>query len=133
MGGYGFADPLPFEQEYDYSYDGIMRSFEASLHRLGLDQIDVLYMHDIGRDTHGNTNEQHQPIAFDGGLKAMAELREQGLVKAIGLGVNEVQVCLDALDLRISTASSWRDAIRCWITTALRRCRTPARTGARAS
>lgn len=98
MSDYGFADPLPFEQEYDYSYDGIMRSFEASLHRLGLDQIDVLYMHDIGRDTHGDANVHHQPIAFDGGLKAMTELREQGLVKAIGLGVNEVQVCLDALE-----------------------------------
>jgi D-threo-aldose 1-dehydrogenase len=98
MSDYGFADPLPFEQEYDYSYDGIMRSFEASLHRLGLDQIDILFMHDIGRDTHGGANDYWQPIAFDGGLKAMSELREQGLVKAIGLGVNEVQVCLDALE-----------------------------------
>ncbi|HEY8577786.1 MAG TPA: aldo/keto reductase [Devosia sp.] len=98
MTDYGFADPLPFEQEYDYSYDGIMRSFEDSLQRLGLDQIDVLYMHDIGRDTHGDANEHWQPIAFDGGLKAMTHLRDQGLVKAIGLGVNEVQVCLDALE-----------------------------------
>jgi D-threo-aldose 1-dehydrogenase len=98
MGDYGFADPLPFEQEYNYSYDGIMRSFEDSLQRLGLDRIDVLYMHDIGRDTHGDANDHYQPIAFDGGLKAMVELREQGLVKAIGLGVNEVQVCLDALE-----------------------------------
>lgn len=98
MSDYGFAEPLPFEQEYDYSYDGIMRSFEASLQRLGLDQIDVLYMHDIGRDTHGAANGHHQAIAFDGGLKAMTELRAQGLVKAIGLGVNEVQVCLDALE-----------------------------------
>lgn len=98
MSDYGFADPLPFEQEYDYSYDGIIRSFEASLHRLGLDRIDVLYMHDIGRDTHGEANAHHQQIAFSGGLKAMSELRDQGLVAAIGLGVNEVQVCLDALD-----------------------------------
>lgn len=98
MSDYGFADPLPFEQEYDYSYDGVMRSFEDSLQRLGLDQIDVLYMHDIGRDTHGEANAHWQPIAFGGGLKAMVELRAQGLVKAIGLGVNEVQVCLDALE-----------------------------------
>ena len=98
MGDYGFADPLPFEQEYDYTYDGVMRSFEASLHRLGLDQVDILFMHDIGRDTHGDANDYWQPIAFDGGLRAMTELREQGLVKAIGLGVNEVQVCLDALE-----------------------------------
>ncbi|NGP16435.1 aldo/keto reductase [Devosia aurantiaca] len=98
MTDYGFTDPLPFEQEYDYSYDGVMRSFEDSLQRLGLDQIDVLYMHDIGTDTHGDANAHWQPIAFDGGLKAMVELREQGLVKAIGLGVNEVQVCLDAFE-----------------------------------
>jgi D-threo-aldose 1-dehydrogenase len=97
MTDYGFADPLPFEQEYDYSYDGIMRSFEDSLQRLGLDRIDVLLMHDIGRDTHGDANDHWQPIAFDGGLRAMTELRSQGLVKAIGLGVNEVEVCLDAL------------------------------------
>lgn len=98
MTDYGFADPLPFEQEYDYSYDGIMRSFEDSLQRLGLDQIDVLFMHDIGRDTHGDANAHWQPIAFDGGLRALTELRAQGLVKAIGLGVNEVEVCLDALE-----------------------------------
>ena len=98
MSDYGFADPLPFEQEYDYSYDGVMQSYEASLHRLGLDRIDVLYMHDIGRDTHGADNDNLQRIAFSGGLKAMIELREQGAVEAIGLGVNEVEVCLEALD-----------------------------------
>lgn len=95
---YGFVDPLPFEQEYDYSYDGVMRSFEASMHRLGLDSIDIALMHDIGRDTHGEANDEMQRIAFDGGLKAMLRLREEGVVKAIGLGVNEVQVCMDALD-----------------------------------
>lgn len=95
---YGFVDPLPFEQEYDYSYDGVMRSFEDSLQRLGLDRIDVLYMHDIGRATHGDANPSLQRIAFEGGLRAMAQLRAEGLVGAIGLGVNEVQVCLDALE-----------------------------------
>ncbi|MCX5493321.1 aldo/keto reductase [Kaistia dalseonensis] len=99
MGDYGFVDVLPFEQEYDYSYDGIMRSHEASLHRLGLDRIDVLYMHDIGTDTHGEAqNAEYEPVAFSGGLKAMQELRAAGDVKAIGLGVNEVEVCLRALD-----------------------------------
>lgn len=95
---YGFVDPLPFEQEYDYSYDGVMRSFEDSLQRLGLDRIDVLYMHDIGRDTHGDANPALQRVAFDGGLRAMTQLRAEGMVGAIGLGVNEVQVCLDALE-----------------------------------
>jgi D-threo-aldose 1-dehydrogenase len=99
MGDYGFVDVLPFEQEYDYSYDGILRSHEASLHRLGLDRIDVLYMHDIGVDTHGaEKNAEYFPVAMSGGLKAMQELRSAGDVKAIGLGVNEVEVCLQALE-----------------------------------
>lgn len=95
---YGFVDPLPFEQEYDYSYDGVMRSFEDSLQRLGLDRVDIVYMHDIGRDCHGEANAELQTIAFQGGLRALSQLRSEGLVGAIGLGVNEVQVCLDALD-----------------------------------
>lgn len=99
MGFYGFVDVLPFEQEYDYSYDGIMRSHEASLHRLGLDRIDVLYMHDIGVDTHGaEKNADYFPVAMSGGLKAMNALKESEAVRAIGLGVNEVEVCMQAFD-----------------------------------
>jgi D-threo-aldose 1-dehydrogenase len=95
---HGFVSPMPFDMHYDYSYDGVMRSFEDSILRLGLDRIDILYMHDIGRDTHGDANEKHFPIAMNGGYKAMDELRSQGLVKAIGLGVNEYEVCEQALD-----------------------------------
>ncbi|MDM3872118.1 aldo/keto reductase [Porticoccus sp. W117] len=95
---HGFVSPMPFDIEYDYSYDGVMRSFESSLQRTGLDRIDILYMHDIGPFTHGATNEQLFPIAMDGGYKAMAKLRDQGLIKAIGLGVNEYQVCEQALE-----------------------------------
>jgi D-threo-aldose 1-dehydrogenase len=95
---HGFVSPMPFDIQYDYSYDGIMRSFEDSLQRLGLDRIDILYMHDIGSDTHGSENDKHFPIAMQGGYKAMNELRSQGLVKAIGLGVNEYQVCEQAMD-----------------------------------
>ncbi len=95
---HGFVSPMPFEIEYDYSYDGIMRSYEDSILRLGLDRIDILFMHDIGVDTHGADNSKHFPIAMNGGLKAMQSLKSQGLVKAIGLGVNEYQVCEDAMD-----------------------------------
>ncbi len=95
---HGFHSPMPFDIHYDYSYDGIMKSFEQSLHRLGLDRIDILYMHDIGQDTHGAVNDTLFPIAMDGGYKAMDELRQQGLIKAIGLGVNEWQVCEKAMD-----------------------------------
>lgn len=95
---HGFASTMPFDISYDYSFDGIMRSFEDSIQRLGLDRIDMLFMHDIGGATHGEANSHHFPIAMDGGYKAMDELRSQGLVKAIGLGVNEHQVCEEAME-----------------------------------
>ncbi|UTW45462.1 aldo/keto reductase [bacterium SCSIO 12696] len=93
-----YRSPMPFDIHYDYSYDAVMRSFEDSLQRLGLDRVDILYMHDIGRVTHGDANDHHFAIAMDGGYKAMDSLRSQGLVKAIGLGVNEHEVCEQALE-----------------------------------
>ncbi|MEM7446427.1 MAG: aldo/keto reductase [Pseudomonadota bacterium] len=95
----GWFDPLPFEVVFDYSYEGILRSVEDSLHRLGTDRIDILLMHDIGADTHGD--DAHPDLmkqAMSGGAKAMQRLKEQGVVGAIGLGVNEWQVCAEALD-----------------------------------
>jgi D-threo-aldose 1-dehydrogenase len=94
---HGFCSPMPFEPVYDYSYDGVMRSFEDSLQRLGLSRIDILFMHDIGRVTHGRRHDELFALAMDGGYKAMHRLREQGLVKAIGLGVNEYEVCGQAM------------------------------------
>lgn len=93
-----FKSPMPFRPVFDYSYDAVMRSFEDSLQRLGLDRIDVLLMHDIGRVTHGEANDRLFPIAMEGGAKALTELRDQGVVKAIGLGVNEWEVCEAAMD-----------------------------------
>lgn len=95
---HGFMSTMPFDIEYDYSYDGVMRSFEDSLQRLGLDRIDILYMHDIGPVTHGDDDERLFPIAMDGGYRALDELRRNGLVSAIGLGVNEYEVCERALE-----------------------------------
>ena len=95
----GWPDPLPFHPVYDYSYDGIMRSYEDSLQRLGLDRIDILYVHDIGTETHGTENSAHFSALAQGGYRALDELRSSGRVKAIGLGVNEAQVCKDALSI----------------------------------
>lgn len=94
---YGFINAMPNDITYDYSYDGIMRSVEGSLERLGIGRIDILFMHDIGRFTHGDENEHHFPIAMDGGYKALDELRSSGAISAFGLGVNEVEVCVDAM------------------------------------
>jgi D-threo-aldose 1-dehydrogenase len=91
--------PLPFEAVFDYSYDGVMRSFEDSLQRLGLARIDILYVHDIGAMTHGE--EAHPRLMRtlrEGGYRALEELRRAGDVKAIGIGVNEREVLLEALE-----------------------------------
>ena len=95
----GWPDPLPFSPEFDYSYDAIMRSFEDSLQRLGLDRIDMLLAHDIGEMTHGDQHSRHFRELADSGYRALEDLRSAGQVQAIGLGVNEAQVCRDALDM----------------------------------
>jgi len=96
---FGMIDPLPFHVVYDYSYDGIMRAYEDNLQRLGLDRIDILLAHDIGVLQHGDDNERNLRDMAKGGYRAMDELRTSGLVKAIGLGVNENAVCSDALGI----------------------------------
>ncbi|MBF9052306.1 aldo/keto reductase [Roseobacter sp. HKCCD9010] len=93
-----WVQALPFHPVYDYSYDGVMRSYEHSLQRLGVDRIDILFMHDIGDLTHGpEAGPALFKTAMDGGYRALDELRSSGTIAAIGLGVNEAQVCLDAL------------------------------------
>ncbi|WP_149739185.1 aldo/keto reductase [Rhizobium sp. RU20A] len=95
---YSYVNPLSFDADYDYSYDGIMRSVEFSYARLGLNRIDILYVHDIGVYTHGAERNAHHLRAFlDTGLKALEELKSSGAISAYGLGVNEVPVCLDVL------------------------------------
>ncbi|HSX73651.1 MAG TPA: aldo/keto reductase [Shinella sp.] len=95
---YGYVDPLPFDVRYDYSYDGIMRSLELSYTRLGLNRIDILYVHDIGRMTHGDRHEHYwSQLTEGGGFRALGKLRDEGSTKAVGLGVNEVPVCLDVM------------------------------------
>jgi D-threo-aldose 1-dehydrogenase len=95
---YSYVDPLPFALDYDYSYDGIMRSVEFSYARLGLNRIDILFVHDIGVYTHGvEKTKLHFRQFMDGGLKALEELTSSRVISAYGLGVNEVQICLDVL------------------------------------
>jgi D-threo-aldose 1-dehydrogenase len=94
----GWKNPFPFEPVFDYSYDGVMRSYEDSLQRLGLNRVDILYIHDVDVFTHG---KDAQPGMFrqamEGAYKALDELRRNGEIKAIGLGVNEAKPIADAL------------------------------------
>ena len=95
--GLGKWFEVPQRQEhYDYSYDGVMRSVEFSLERLGVSRIDILYVHDLCVFTHGSKQASDAKIDsfFDEkGYAAMLELRDQGVIKAIGGGVNEWEVC----------------------------------------
>lgn len=95
----GWAAPLPFRPHYDYSHDAILRSHEDSLQRLGMDRVDILYVHDIGQVTHGAQAEHYwDQLTRGGGLRALARLREEGAIAAFGLGVNEWEVVTAALD-----------------------------------
>ncbi len=89
---------MPFDPVYDYSYDGIMRSFEDSLQRLGLARIDILYVHDIGAYQHGAAHPALMRTLRESGYRALEELRRAGVVRAIGIGVNEREVLLEALE-----------------------------------
>ncbi|MCY4207578.1 MAG: aldo/keto reductase [Roseovarius sp.] len=89
-----------FTMEFDYSHDGTMRSFEDSLQRLGLEHIDILFIHDIDRFTRGDEQPAVFETAMDTCWKALSDLRDQKLVKAIGVGVNEWEVCHAALERR---------------------------------
>nr|WP_303649502.1 aldo/keto reductase [Asticcacaulis machinosus] len=94
---HGFVDADPFEEHFDYSYDGVMRSFEDSLRRLQRESIDILFAHDLGRMTHGTDHQRHLSAFLSGGYRAMCELRSDGRVGAIGLGVNEWEICADVM------------------------------------
>ena len=90
---------MPFDAVFDYSYDAIMRSLDDSLQRLGLARIDILYVHDIGTMQHGS--EAHPVIMKalrESGYRALEELRRSGAVRAIGIGVNEREVLLEAME-----------------------------------
>jgi D-threo-aldose 1-dehydrogenase len=90
----GFAGGLPHKAVIDYSRDGAMRSFEQSLLRLGLDRIDILLIHDVDVWTHGvEAIEARFKEAMQGAYRALSELRDQGVVRAIGVGVNEAHMC----------------------------------------
>jgi D-threo-aldose 1-dehydrogenase len=90
-----FFDTPTRREVYDYSYDGIMRSLEASLERLGLDRVDILLAHDLCIFTHGSKAASDARIEefMRSGYDAMLSLRDQGVIKAFGGGINEWEVC----------------------------------------
>ena len=102
----GWHNGLPFREVFDYSYDAILRSYDDSRQRTGLSRLDILFVHDIGRVTHGDLHDHHwNALTKGGGFRALTELKAAGLIAGFGLGVNEWQVTRDAMqevDLDVS-------------------------------
>ena len=86
------GDRLPFLIEYDYGYDGVMRSLEDSYQRLGLNRIDIALLHDVNRRWHGDDVDRRFEEAMSGGYRALDELRRAGVLQAIGVGVNDPSI-----------------------------------------
>jgi D-threo-aldose 1-dehydrogenase len=95
---HGYADADPFEPRFDYGADAIHRSFESSLSRLKRDRVNILLAHDIGELTHGDEHPRHLQDFLDGGYRAMRDLKDAGAIDAIGIGVNEIAICLELIE-----------------------------------
>ena len=94
----GYVDVLPFVQSWDYSAAGVRRSVYDSLQRMGLARLDVAYIHDCDASTHASAYPQVLQQVVVEALPELRRMQSEGLVGQVGLGVNEVQVCLDVLE-----------------------------------
>jgi D-threo-aldose 1-dehydrogenase len=91
----GFADPPPYKRKWDWSRDGILRTLESSLRRLGLDRVDIAYLHDP---------DDHEDEVYATAYPALAALRDEGVLGAIGAGMNQTAMLtrfVERLDLDV--------------------------------
>ena len=96
-----WQEPSPFTYEYDYSASGTRRSIEDSLQRLGIESIDIVFIHDLSPDN-GDMKDnwtEYFKIAEKGAMPELTKMREEGLIKAWGLGVNTVDPILKTLEV----------------------------------
>lgn len=89
-----FAGGFPHAPRFDYSYDGVMRSIEQSLLRLGMDRLDIVLIHDCDRWTHGDAAPERFKEAMAGCYVALDKLRAEKVIRAIGFGINEADTCV---------------------------------------
>lgn len=94
-----WKDPSPFVYRYDYTADGVKRSIEDSLQRLGVERIDIVYVHDLSPENDQELGGWKHAfgIAAQGAFPALTRLREDGVIKAWGLGVNRIEPILEAM------------------------------------
>lgn len=93
-----WKNPLDYDFIHDYTSDGVKRSIEESLKRTGLSYIDVIYVHDLSEDQVGDRYPYFLKQAQNGAFKALSELRDEGVIKAWGMGVNKIEPILDCLN-----------------------------------
>ncbi|MBD8528597.1 MULTISPECIES: aldo/keto reductase [unclassified Massilia] len=96
-----FVSALPFRRVIDYTSDGVRRAVEDSLQRLALGHIDIVYVHDLSPDAFGRDDyERYIRIAAGpgGAFEGLVKLREEGVIKGWGMGVNTIEPCLRALE-----------------------------------
>lgn len=96
-GDTGFVDAARARPYFDYSGTAVERQVHESLGRLGVDAVDMLLVHDLGAHTHGEAHLRQFDIAMQGAFPALAALKRQGLTRGLGVGVNEVAICLQVL------------------------------------
>jgi D-threo-aldose 1-dehydrogenase len=94
-----FADELPFQPVFDFSYDATMRSFEDSLQRLGMNRIDILLIHDADEWSQGARYREVLRTVETGALRALQRLKDEDVIGAFGAGVNQAEACENLLDI----------------------------------
>ncbi len=90
--------PLHYDFEHNYTADAIRKSIDESLERTGLNHIDIVYIHDLSEDQVGDRYPYYLEQAKKGAFKVLSELRDQGVIKAWGMGVNRIEPILDCLE-----------------------------------
>lgn len=97
----GFVQPAPFSYQYDYSADGVRRSVEDSLQRLGISSIDIVLIHDLSPDNKdmGERWVDYFNTALQGAMPELARMRKEGLIKGWGFGINTPFAALRALEI----------------------------------
>lgn len=95
-----FASPDPYRPVFDYSGAAIRSSIEDSLMRLGVSKVEAAFMHDLGEDTHSDDAAGHLQTALQSGFKELDRLKAEGTIRRIGIGVNEVEICKEILNVR---------------------------------
>lgn len=92
-----WKNPLNYDFRHDYTTDAVMRSIEESLERTGLDYIDIIYVHDLSEDQVGDRYKFFMEQAKNGAFKTLSKLRDEGVIKAWGMGVNKIEPILDCI------------------------------------